>query len=561
MSSRRIRPELAVLLAAVAVEVVLLALLPYLATTDGPIHIGSGGSIRDFVLDPGGIQRVFVDVSWFPVPNLLTELSMAALLTVADPGVAEKIVILVSVIGLPLGLYYALGGLVRTNRWLALVALPLTFNASLHFGFLGFSAGMVPFLVAVGYLLRHRHLGTTRSVVTYAILVTTVYLTHVVPFVETIIASGCIILETVLRPADGRRPSLPAVVRAFGRWGLAVAPTLLLAGWFFLSGGTEGSDYRRAFLTLLLGLPTLAWPIVSYDRLEAVLTTMVGAALGLATLLAVVARWRRPPWIRPEDWALWFTVLATVAYFVAPEALGSGGVVSQRLALFPVLGLTLWLAAQPIHAWAFRAIAAAAVLAAVGLLVIRIPSYVSTSDAVADYVTLTPCIAPRSTMVQANLWWFPSGPLDRISPLIHDTGRLSAATHGHDLGSVTSAVPLFPLQNRPSNDPFTYLVTRPSGEYEIPPGIDPLGYEAVTGEAVDYVVLFGRIHATADTLATADWGNLQDQLARGYRRVAVSPAGTVELFERDLPAVVAAGDAQRSGPGTACPQAPEVTGS
>jgi hypothetical protein len=545
------RPELIVLLGLIAVEVVLLALLPYLATTDGPIHIGSGGSIRDYVLDAEGIQRTFLEISWFPVPNLLTELSLAALLAIVDPGTAEKAVILAYVVGLPLGLYYALGGLQRTDRWLALVAIPLTFNASLHFGFLGFSLALVPCLVAIGYLLRHRGLATRRSLFTYAVLMAIVYLTHLVPFVEAVLASGCIVLEHGWRESNGGA-RLRRLVGTAGRWSLAVAPTVLLAAWFFLAGGTEGSDYRRAFLTLLLGLPSLAWPIVSYDRLEAGFTVLVGAALGLATLLAIVARWQGDRSRRREDWALLFTLLSTAAYFLAPEALGSGGVVSQRLALFPVIGLVLWLAAQPIRRWAHRTVAVASIVAAVGLLALRAPSYISTSAAVADYVTLTPCIAPRSTLVQANLWWFPSGPLGRISPLIHDTGRLSAATHGHDLGSITSAVPLFPLQNRPATDPFRYLVTRQNGEYEIPPGIDPLGYEAATGEVVDYVVLFGRDAASPETLASPDWEVLDRQLTDGYRRVAVSPTGRVELLERSLPATAAAGDAQRAGPGSAC---------
>jgi hypothetical protein len=546
------RPELVALLVVVAIEVVLFALLPYLATSDGPIHIGSGGSIRDFILEPGGLQHRFLDVNWFPLPNLLPELIMAALLVVVDPGVAEKLVILIYVIGLPLGLYYVLGGLHRTNRWLALVAIPLTFNASLLFGFLNFCVGMVFFLVAIGYLLRHRDLRSPREIVTFGLLIGLVYLTHVVPFVEAIVASGCIVLEASVRSAGGLRGHVGAVARPGLRWAAAIAPTVVLATIFFIAGGTSGSDYRRAFLTLLAGLPTLAWPIVSYDIREGFLTTLVGLALGVATLLALAARWRRPPWVRPEDWALWFTVLGTIAYLVAPEALGSGGVVSQRLALFPVLGITIWLAAQPVRREAFGAVAAASMVCAVGLLVLRIPSYVSTSDAVADYVSITSCIAPRSTMVQANLSAVVSGPQGRISPLIHDTGRLSAATHGHDLGSITSAVPLFPLQNKPANDPFEFLVTRQNGEYDIPPGIDPLAFEAATGEPVDYVVLFGRDQATDSTLTTPAWLALSEELDTAYRLVATSPAGAVELYERDLPAVTEAGAAQRAAAGDRC---------
>jgi hypothetical protein len=372
--------------------------------------------------------------------------------------------------------------------------------------------------------------------------------------VEAVLASG-LVVAMERTGSTGARGRSRALLDRIVPWALAVAPTVLFAGVFFIQGGTAGSDYRREFLTLLLGLPSLAWPLVSYDRLESVITLVLGLALFIATVVAVADRWRRREFVRRGDWALAFTIVSTIAYLVAPEALGSGGVVSQRLALFPILGLVLWLGGQEIRPRWIAMVGGASVLVAAALLVIRAPSYVSTSDAVADYLTVEPCIVPHSTMAQANLFWFPSGPLGRISPLIHDAGRLAAGTHGHDLGSITGAVPLYPLQNRATNDPFRYLITRQNGEYEIPPGLDPLGYERATDGRLDYVVLFGRQDALDETLQSTDWQSLEDQLSVGYRRIAQSPSGAVELFERASPDLMEAGDRLRTAVGGACPAA------
>ena len=49
---------------------------------------------------------------------------------------------------------------------------------------------------------------------------------------------------------------------------------------------------------------------------------------------------------RDVDGLLVGSVIATVAYLAAPEATGSGGLISERLALYPPIAVVLWLASQ-----------------------------------------------------------------------------------------------------------------------------------------------------------------------------------------------------------------------
>ena len=169
-----------------------------------------------------------------------------------------------------------------------------------------------------------------------------------------------------------------------------------------------------------------------------------------------------------------------------------------------------------------------------GLLALRAPAYAAMGRDVADYLQIAPCMARDATFVQANLWYDVPSPLGRSFALLHDGGRLAAATGDLDLGSVTATLPLYPLQYRSDIDPFTTgLITRQNGEYEIPPGIAPLTYEERTTGRVDYVVLFGRIHAAPGDLADPAWQDVQAQLDDGYRLVARSPSGLTELFPNE----------------------------
>ena len=119
----------------------------------------------------------------------------------------------------------------------------------------------------------------------------------------------------------------------------------------------------------------------------------------------------------------------------------------------------LWLATRPLPRLAPRALASVSLVAAVGLLALRLPAYAALSDRSADYSSVAPCIAHGRTLIQANLFQFIPSPLHHLEPMIEETGVLSAATQGHDLGSVEGAVPFYPIRNLASNDPYRYLPT------------------------------------------------------------------------------------------------------
>ena len=108
---------------AVLAELVVLALIPRLVTTDGAIHVGGAGLIRDLLTGAGAIHLHYVDITPYPIPNLTPELALAALMLVLDPGVAEKVLVAGYVILLPLGMLAAVRAAGARAPWLAVLAI------------------------------------------------------------------------------------------------------------------------------------------------------------------------------------------------------------------------------------------------------------------------------------------------------------------------------------------------------------------------------------------------------------------------------------------------------
>jgi hypothetical protein len=136
--------------------------------------------------------------------------------------------------------------------------------------------------------------------------------------------------------------------------------------------------------------------------------------------------------------------------------------------------------------------------------------------------------------VQVNLARIQVGPLDRTWQLTGETGRFTSLLRGWDLGNIESALPFFQLRNRPTTDPYRYLV--PTGDIQgTPPTIDPRAYAAATPGRVDYVLVLGRGIAGPADLASAGWQDLATQLREDYTLVAVSTDRMLEVYGRRGP--------------------------
>jgi hypothetical protein len=123
-------------------------------------------------------------------------------------------------------------------------------------------------------------------------------------------------------------------------------------------------------------------------------------------------------------------------------------------------------------------------------------------------------------------------------------------------------VGFFPLRNRPDVDPYVTLIpaaarTTPVWEpiQGIPPSIDLAAYESATGHPIDYVFVFGRTIAASETVGDPRAAALDAQLGRLYARVATSPNGLLEVYERqDSPAAIR-GTQRRAAAPERCPGA------
>ncbi len=314
----------------------LLHLLPIVAADhlpmqDLPNHLAIIGTLAAEDTTPGWNERFENRLSAEPY---ITYYGAGAALAASMGAVAaNRVLMALYVLLLPLSfaaLHDALGG---TNRWGALFGFLLIYNDPYLVGFTNYllCLPMVLLGATLAVRLANRESGGAVTAVALALMAVLVYFTH--PFGLAPLA----VLAMVCATGRAPRPRRVACV------GAALVPALvLLAVWWFGGSGVEGVIRLPAAFKFeyLLRTPVLLLENPDDKALQ------VASVLALGLVVAGVAAWRRAGGGGPGRLARihpgwWATAVFLAAYFTAPFASGATIWLDLRLALFAWVALLL----------------------------------------------------------------------------------------------------------------------------------------------------------------------------------------------------------------------------
>lgn len=551
---------------------------------DGPIHLEIARLLRDLVTDPEGPAAGWFQLDRRPEPNWAIYLPLAALGGGLPPAAAEKVLVTVYAVALPLALLYALRGVRREAGYLALLGLPLVWNHPLHMGFYNFAWSLPAGLVAAGFYARRRGRLSWRLAIGLALLLAITALCHPIGLL-----AGCLLLAALVAGGrggqDGAGSGEPATARATApglaevlRLAAAALPSLTLVA-LFVGGGVGRAVERLPFEALVKHL-LLGFALVSYHRVEAVFSVLFVLALATASLGVLVIRWRkwrrdgrvggrepgpeasdggeariqgrRAPGItieravrescgaarhwRPDDPLLAAATLVLAAYLLAPVGLLGGGYLNQRLQLVLFLTVLLWLAAVPVVDRWRRPLAAAGAVSALGLALLHAGTYRAYAAPLADFQTAAAHLEAGDTLLAVSRddrGHSPAGrPLSfKVAPFEHGAARLAAETGALDLGNYQAGQGYFPVHYRPPCDPFDpedglWRERRPGAAARI----RLAAYLERPDCPVDWLVLWGKASADEDSILER-W--LSEE--HGYRPGHRSADGRLALYRRSEP--------------------------
>ena len=368
-----------VFLAAVAANLAPVLWFPFLPTRDGPAHVLGATWIRELVA--GHALAVDGLVAWnpAPVPNWFGHAFMALAGAFVGPWVAERLLLALIVVALPLSLRYALRSVTAQPTGLEFLALPLVWGTHLHWGFYNFCVSLAAYLVCVGYWWRHRGDLATRHLTVWALLLVVTYFSSILALVHVL---ASVAMLAVFEPAQRLRAvrlTLAAAVPAMTLWVL------------FVVLEPVGPRMPTTF-------PAPLWAAANLVRLDILRSGQAsdhGAALVAACAAwALVAYWvlRRPLFVKAAaSWPWLALVLLDVCVlFLAPTSIGGGTLLTPRQAVFAVFAMVLWMASQSNRLPNAAVVGGVAICLTLGMHASRWAHYGSYSQAVQTLIDGSP---------------------------------------------------------------------------------------------------------------------------------------------------------------------------
>lgn len=309
-------------------------LFPYFPTQDGVSHVYNSQILTEYS-NPEYEFREYYEINWYPFPNWLSHFSLAMLMFVFPPLIAEKIFLSFYVILFPLAIYYFLNAVQRGRYALVILSFTFIYNYLFLMGFYNFAVSVPLFLLALGYWWKHKDEMNTTRVVLLNLLIVITYFAHLISYAFILFSIALLALFHFRR--DFKRILitgcylLPAALLL-----IAYLPTSdLLAG----EPPEFGLERVGELFVNLIGMCML----VSYTEAPSWLSVAVSAFL--IFLCVVTIRQSRRETAAAHTGQKAFLCLAGVLfglYFILPNAIGPGGWVNDRIAILATLVLCAW---------------------------------------------------------------------------------------------------------------------------------------------------------------------------------------------------------------------------
>jgi len=508
-------------------------LVRWFPTQDGPLHVENVLALLQRAGSPL-LQHWYLP-NLGAQPNWLTQALFAALLPVASPLVAEKLVLSGYTVLFPLAFRAATPRGTR-GWWAALLAFPFVHAFPFHMGFWNFTYGAALALLTAGFFLRTRGRLSAGRWLVLAALSVLLYLAHLVALGSAVLVMGCA-LAWRGSLAFRRARDLPArraiVVRGYLRRGLALlaaaGPGLALAvAW--IAAHREHDAARIPFFELVAKLG-LGYALVSIDRRELYLSAILMLAMFVAVVHLLLARAGRGPRRHAHDGWLVTAAAFVLLYFAVPDVVAAGAHVSDRFAWFALLSVAAWIGAGTAPAASLRRVGAAFAVIAVAALGVRFQKQRELSDLLAEYVSAQQAIDPGSLVLPLAL--SPHGPRDedgfrlgyRVKPFLHAAGWIIAERGGVDLGNSQANTDQCPVRFPADRNPFRVIAGSLGRMEGMPPCVD---LKAAARAPAGYVLVWG---ATREELRTPCGGALAVELGEGYEPVFLSePRGLIQVW-------------------------------
>ncbi len=344
----------------------------FFPTLDGPAHLYNSQLIKTLLFEKNGLLNNFFIFNLEPVPNWTGHLVLATFSLFFPAFVAEKVLLLFYMIGLPLS-FRALIKTVSTNNILfSYLIFPFTYSSIFFLGFYNFSIALVLVLFTLNFWIKNeQNITTIKNTLKLFSLIILIYFSHIFIFAILLFLIGIYtFIKFTLQLAENPNNIKQIFFDSVKKSGIILVSSIIplfLFSYYVISRKPSG-NYTFLSNDVLLNWIKNIRPIIALNSSEEVYTKKI---FYLILSIFIIAVYNRINSIK-INYALTFrdklfsvvkqiftisefwlvsTIFILVLYFKLPDSDGNAGYVSVRLGLLFFLFLIIWLSTQKFPTW------------------------------------------------------------------------------------------------------------------------------------------------------------------------------------------------------------------
>jgi len=340
------KAELVVFLAFLGVACIYLFSSRYIVSLDGPQHLYNSQVLID-LLKSNDLVSQFFKINSVVVGYWISHILLALLNWILPAWLAEKLFILICIIGLAFAFRYFVRSFTNKTTYLFLLIIPFLNHQYLLYGYYAFSMAWIFFFLTLGYFFRSYNKSGVKPAVILSILLVLTFLTHMIVFAFTLFVIGAYILYDTAHFSGyvDIKSFIKKTLLRFLKYFFIVIPASILAAIYYKHvAGIKMVAVEKVFTS------TLLWEYVRdfkflvafnhiiespFNRVLFVVTAVLFLYSIVVLILEISGRKKEEKsLIKIKLFLFIISCLVFTIYFAAPDLFGTGSLKIRILVFF-----------------------------------------------------------------------------------------------------------------------------------------------------------------------------------------------------------------------------------
>lgn len=322
-------------------------LFKYFPTQDGPSHIYNSQILKEYN-NPEYNFREFYDLNLSPFPNWITHISLALLMFIFPPLIAEKVFLSIYIAIFPISIFYFLNSVKRGNNFIGFVGFLFVYNYLFLMGFYSFAISVPLFFLVLGYWWRYKEDITVKRIFLLNVLSVIIYFSHLVSHI-------IIILSISLLSLIYFRKRIKKILLTF----CCILPSSILILLYLPSSDLSSGKFPKigfSRATQLFKEFVFMRVLISYNEAQSKIAYSVAI---LMLCLMVYTLWKDKISVKTSffkrftsrDGFLLVFISIFILYIILPWSVGPGGWINDRLAILSSIIILAWFREVDVKLW------------------------------------------------------------------------------------------------------------------------------------------------------------------------------------------------------------------